>query len=146
MFDCDSTTAMRYSTQNKQFWKLGWKKIGGKFVNFMADYKSHGNTTLKMSQRGNYPHPSSEINVAVPDVKVLRDLYPYAVNGKGKHDIHTDIISKLCENLRVQSACITFDETKIKTVPNGRIGRCRSAWIRKIWKNHGTTRRISIQN
>ena len=56
MVDCDSTTAMRYSTQTKQFWKLGWKIFGGKFVNCMADYKSHGNTTLKMSQRGNYPH------------------------------------------------------------------------------------------
>ena len=46
-FSCTSTTAMRYSDTTKLFWKLGLRIFGGRFVNFMGGYKSHGDTTLR---------------------------------------------------------------------------------------------------
>ena len=67
-YDCSSTTCMRYTNETKQFWKLGWIMFGKRFVNFMGGFKSHGDTVLKMADRGHYDPKSSEINFAVPEI------------------------------------------------------------------------------
>ena len=45
---------MRYSNETHQFWKLGWIMFGKRFVNYIGGLKSHGDTVLKMADRGYY--------------------------------------------------------------------------------------------
>lgn len=113
-FKCETTTTMRYSSQTKMFWKLGWRIFGGKFVNFMGGFKSHGDTVLKMAERGHFSPASSEINFAVPSVKVLREYDPYAVQGERTPGIYSDIMFRLSSNLQNHSSCLTFDGKKLK--------------------------------
>ncbi|WAR24278.1 hypothetical protein MAR_037947 [Mya arenaria] len=63
-FNCSSTTRMRYSSDTKLFWKLGWRIFGTRFVHFMGGFKSHGDKILKMADKGYYSPASSENNFA----------------------------------------------------------------------------------
>ena len=113
-FSCVSTTQMRYTDETKLFWKLGWRLFGKRFVNFMGGFKSHGDTVLKMAEVGKYSPGTSEINFAVPDINILREFDPYAVEIERKPGIFTDTIREMSESLHDKSACITFDGKKIK--------------------------------
>ena len=77
-----TTTTMRYSHQTKSFWKLGWRIFGGRFLNFMGGFKSHGDLIQIVSSAGLYNPGSSEINFAVPDSRVLRAFDPYNTGGE----------------------------------------------------------------
>lgn len=60
------------------------------------------------------PKPEfSDVNFAVPDLSILRNFYPYGVQGERKPDIYDDIMSPPNDNLCQKSACPTFDGRKI---------------------------------
>ena len=90
------------------------RMFGKRFVNFMGGFKSHGDTILKMAERGHYDPKSSEINFAMPDVGVLREYDPYSIEGERKPGVLKDTIVLLAENINKKSACLTFDGKKLK--------------------------------
>jgi hypothetical protein len=89
-------------------------RIQPDIVHFMSGYKSHGNMLMKVSHAEHYSPELSEVNYAVPDKKVLRNVDPYDVHGERAPGIFLDIISALTDNMDLMSACLTFDGKKLK--------------------------------
>ena len=88
--------------------------FGKRFVNYMGGFNSHGDTVLKMADRGHYDPQSSEINFAVPDPSVLSAFDPYNVEGERKPGVLTYVILTMSENLQRKSTSLIFDGKKIK--------------------------------
>jgi len=112
--DTKSTTNMRYSEITKLFWKLGWRAFGERFINFMGGFKSHGKVVQGTDQPGKYKPDNSEINFAVPSVKVLRKFDLTKVGGERPPGIYLDVMTFLSTSLEHQSSCLTFDGKKLK--------------------------------
>ena len=64
--------SMRYTTEVKEFWALGYKLFRGKFIRFMGGYKASGRLDVEAGRKNLSPQ-NTEINFACPDVNVLRE-------------------------------------------------------------------------
>ena len=113
--------------QTKKFWKLGWMLFGGKFIRFMTGYKNTTQVTFGDTSRGNFNPETSDINFAVPDIKVLRNFKPYGDNSpqNTRHPgIFLDLLEEVAKALPSTSVCLSFDGKKLKqglTESNGDI-------------------------
>ena len=116
-YNCKSTTTMRYSDATKKFWKLGYKLFGGRFVCFMSGFKNSNQVVLQETSAGSYAPDKSDINFAVPDMKLLREFEPYDIeysNGCETPGISVDMIKEMTRSMEGKSCCITFDGKKLK--------------------------------
>ncbi|CAC5359049.1 unnamed protein product [Mytilus coruscus] len=106
---------MRYLQQTKQFWKLGMRLFGGKFIRFMSGYKNTTDVLYGESPPGYFDPSNSDINFAIPSIDVLREYTHYNdCSGKRLPGIFIDVMQKVSQSMKDQSLCISFDGKKIK--------------------------------
>ena len=72
-----TAASMRYNSDTKRFWRLGWKLFGVKFLNFMSGYKNTTQIMEGSAERGKCDPKQSNINFIVPSVQILSDFKPY---------------------------------------------------------------------
>ncbi|CAC5359137.1 uidA [Mytilus coruscus] len=114
-FNLEKTSGMRYLKQKKQFWKLGMRLFGGKFIRFMSGNKNTSDVLYGESPPGYFDPSNSDIKFAIPSTDVLREYTHYNdCSGKRLPGIFTDVMQKVSQSMRDQSLCISFDGTKIK--------------------------------
>ena len=111
-FNCDYTCRMQYSDATKTFRKLGYRVLGGRFIHFMGGYKSYESLDDRL-EKGFYSPQISDINFAVPDMKLLRNFMPYdipcVVDNSREPGILSDMIESMFKAMNGQSCCIMFD-------------------------------------
>ncbi|WAR15144.1 hypothetical protein MAR_005249, partial [Mya arenaria] len=113
-FDQPNTSRMRYCDDTKQFWKTGWRLFGSRFVHFMSGFKNKNEIMQGISQKSQHSPTTSNVNFAVPDIKILRSFDPYENADRIHPGILNDAISKLGKKIGHVSACLTFDGKKLK--------------------------------
>ncbi|MEW8548348.1 MAG: hypothetical protein AB2693_33000 [Candidatus Thiodiazotropha sp.] len=103
-YSYDNTSAMRYSDAKKQFWKLGWRLFGRKFIHFMSGFKTSSQVVLGESEKGKYFSKDSDISFAVPSFDVLRQFIPYGeTENCRKPDIFKDALAAMSKAVSGQS-------------------------------------------
>lgn len=116
-FSCDNTCRMRYSNATKTFWKLGYRVFGGRFIHFMGGYK-YSESPEDRFDKGFYSPHISDINFAVPDMKILRSFMPYdipcVVDNSREPGILPDMIESMSKAMNGKPCCVTFDGKKLK--------------------------------
>ncbi len=70
---CDTVYAMRYSSNVKRFWAVGYKLFKEKFIRFMGGFKLLGQLTGGDEMRGSLDPCNSRVNFVTPSVRYLRD-------------------------------------------------------------------------
>ncbi|VDI45018.1 Hypothetical predicted protein [Mytilus galloprovincialis] len=94
---------MRYLKQTKQFWKLGMRLFGGKFIRFMSGYKNTTDVLYGESPPGYFDPSNSDINFAVPSIDVLREYTHYNdCSGKRLPGIFIDVMQKVSLSMKDQ--------------------------------------------
>ena len=67
-----TTTQMNYSEQSLDFWKVGYRLMGDRFLLFMGGMKNQGQVMSGSTERGHFDPKESNINFAVPSTSVVR--------------------------------------------------------------------------
>ena len=113
-YDKDDSRGMRYSDSTLQFFWLGKKLFGGRFLRFMSGFKNetdflYGSTVLSPQ--------SSKINFACPSENIIRDVQPLGREIPIKHGpglIECMIDLKSNKQAMDTSYVIMFDGKKIR--------------------------------
>lgn len=118
-FGCGNTSTMRYSDATKKFWKLGYRLFGGSFIHYMAGFKNTNSLDEKNRlEKGVYSPEVSDINFAVPDLKVLRKFEPYDIPATDANarqpGVLKDMIDSISKAMEGKSCCVNFDGKKLK--------------------------------
>ena len=66
-FNLENTSSMRYMEKTKQFWKLGMRHFGGKFIRFMTGFKNTSYIVFQTARKGQCDQNNSDVNFAVPN-------------------------------------------------------------------------------
>jgi hypothetical protein len=91
-FNLENTSSMRYMEKTKQFWKLGMRHFGGKFIRFMTGFKNTSDIVFQTARKGQCDPNNSDVNFAVPSEQILRNFNPYGLSGSKRYPgIYTDV-------------------------------------------------------
>ena len=71
-YDTQTTSEMRYPTQSKRFWTLGFKLFREKNIQLWVATRTFGQISAGLTAKGHTTPSDSKINFAVPHVNVLR--------------------------------------------------------------------------
>ena len=114
-FTLENSSKMIYMDQTKNFWKLGMRHFGGKFVRYMTGFKNTSDIVFEAATKGHCNPIESDINFAVPSEQVIRNFNPYNLTGtKRQSGIYNDVMDVVSKALHQTLACLTFDGKKIK--------------------------------
>jgi hypothetical protein len=70
-YSLDSSYQMRYSSETKHFWSLGYKLFKEKFIRFMGGYKHSGNI---LGGKKCLSPEKSKVNFKTPNIQSLREF------------------------------------------------------------------------
>ena len=104
--------AMRYQTNVKHFWRLGYKMFGGRFLRFMGGFKNTCQVADGSTVHAELNPLDSKINFVVPDKQVLVSQSDMNIKKPG---IMTEMLDTLSSYLDEPEVKLCFDGKKINS-------------------------------